>query len=113
MIKTVLITVVVLLALSGLCELLHLIRMLLCMPRGKSGVLTLIVLKSGIAAEQLNFASAQRLWLGDMYSSHIIAVDTYLDDTERENCRKTAGNDITFCDIETAAHIAESISGIF
>ena len=40
-------------------------------------------------------------------------VDTYLDKTERENCRKTAGNDITFCDIETAAHIAESISGVF
>lgn len=111
MIKTLLLIVVALLTVSGLCELLHLIRLSLFIKRGRKCVFTLVILRSGTALEQLSFAALQRRWLGELYSVHIIAVDSYIDDAERQLCLKNAGRDVTLCSAETAVHIAGCISG--
>lgn len=111
MIESVLLAIGIILAVSGLCELIHTIRLAFLIPKkGRRGIMV-IWLKSGIAAQQLKFADEQVLWYGNTYADHIIAVTSELSEEELNECRiLTADNDIILCPSETLAHVAECIS---
>lgn len=76
------------LALLGLTELLHMLKLLLIKPEKRAIVYSLIILHGDTPERQLLPAIEQRLWLGGDYCDHIIAVDiSSVDDGE---CRSLA-----------------------
>lgn len=111
MIETVLLAIGVILAVSGLCELIHTIRLFFIMPKkGRRGMM-IIWLKSGIAEQQIKFAQTQYAWYGDTYADHIIAVTSELCEEELDFCRNlTADKNIILCPSEALTHVAECIS---
>lgn len=111
MIETVLLAIGIILAVSGLCELIHTIRLAFLMPKKGSRGIIVIWLKSGIAAQQLRFADEQALWYGNTYADYVVAVTSELCEEELDTCRRlTADNDIILCPSEALSHIAECIS---
>ncbi len=111
MIKSVLIVVCVLLAVSGLCEFIHTIRVAFCIPKkGRRGVMV-VWLKPGICTQQIRFVSQQIEWYGSAYADHIIAVTSEVGDEELTECRAlTENTDIILCPQEVLAHIVGYIS---
>ncbi len=87
MIEYILIISAFVLAVSGLAELLHFLRLLLCRPKKQKNIYSLVLLKSGDAVNQLNFALAQQKWYGSFYADKIIAVNDGLSESELECCR--------------------------
>lgn len=111
MIETVLLAIGIIFAVSGLCDLIHTIRLAFIMPKkGRRGIV-LLWLKSGIAEQQIKFAMAQITWYGNTYADHIIAVTSELSDEELAECRSlTADNDIILCPIDALTHVADCIT---
>lgn len=111
MIESVLLVIGVLLAVSGLCEFIHTVRLLFILPKKCNKGINLLWLKKGKAISQLKFAYEQIRWYGNTYADHIIAVTSDLDQEELEECKKyTENSDIILCPSDVLSHIAECIS---
>ncbi len=112
MIKIVLMTVVILLAIAGLCELLHSIRLFFVLPERRYYNYSVIHLKCGKAVRQLRSAVIQQKWLGVCYSEYVVAVyDATLTDNELEICREVAKSaNAVLCPIKYVKEAIESIS---
>lgn len=90
-----------LLALFGLSELLHEIR--LCFAASPECLKPFLVLflKEKTAEEQLRFAVLQRKWYGDGYAEKIFAVCDGLTEETRETCRQICTeNRLILCSTE-------------
>ncbi|MBO5089397.1 MAG: hypothetical protein J6C27_00585 [Clostridia bacterium] len=72
--KLLLFLVFLLLSLFGLCEFLHLIRLIMIFPKRKMNATLVVVLKEETAIRQMMFAGEQLKWLGSKYADRIIIV---------------------------------------
>ena len=102
MIKAILLTAVALLAIAGLCEFLHSLRIFFILPERPYHNFGIVFLKNNKAVRQLKFAVEQRKWMGVHYCEHIVAVyDDGLEYSQLEMCRDMAGkNDVLICPIK-------------
>ncbi len=97
-----------LLSVYGICELIHTVRSKLLSLRGGNNNYCVILLKKGKAIGQLLYAKEQQLWNGKMFCTEIIAVDTDLEENEREECLVyAANNDISFIPADMLPHVLE------
>lgn len=112
MIKIILTTVLFLLAIGGLCELLHSVRMFFVLPKRRYYNYSVVYLKSGKAVQQLRSAVIQQKWHGVCYAEYVIGVyDATLTDSELKICREAAGScNALICPLEYIKDAIESIS---
>ena len=90
MIKIILIIHFGIMALLGLTEMFHAVKLIFISPDESAQSYSVIVLTAGCAAEQLRYAYEQRLWLGSAYADDIIAVVSNLDNDEISECTSFA-----------------------
>lgn len=100
MVKTILLTLLAVFAISGICELLYIVRMLFFMPKKRFNSYMFVVLQSENALKQLNFIWQKILWHGDIYANGIIAVADNLSADEKKQCSEYInGKNIFLCSI--------------
>lgn len=103
MVKAILLTVFVLFAVVGICEILYIIKMLFYYPGIRFNSYIIIVLKKESALKQLNYVWQKIKWHGDSFASGIIAVTDYIDDNELADCKKFIINkNVVLCDKNSA-----------
>lgn len=86
MVKGILIAALLVLAVSGICEIIHLIRLSLVSDGKKNTNYALVFLRNGRALCQLRYMYEQFLWQGNAYADTIIGIDYDLCDDERKLC---------------------------
>ena len=86
MVKGILIASLLVLAVAGICEIIHLIRLYLVSDGKKNINYALVFLRSGRAVNQLQFMYEQLLWQGGSYADTIIGIDYGLSEEERKLC---------------------------
>ena len=97
-IKTILTVIGFILAVIGLCELIHATRLTFLSPKIKKKSISVIWLKPDSAMEQIGFAAEQLCWQGNDYADYTLAVTDLLTEEELDGCRPTAnGRNIIFC----------------
>ena len=90
MIKYILILGGICFSMLGLAEFLHGLKAKILSP-GKKGVTYAVIFLNGDdPAGQIAFAAEQRIWLGNGYADHIIAVNSGLEENDYALCRETA-----------------------
>ena len=75
-----------LLAISGLCELIYIIKLFFLTPSKKPLCYIIVHLKENIALEQLIYSFEKIKWNGECYASQIIAITDDICDSERLLC---------------------------
>lgn len=111
LIKTVLLVCLVVLAVSGICEIIHSVRLILIRPSRRSGAVCVIWLKKGSAVSQLRFVCEQLRWWGKDFAEHIIAVSSDISGEELETCMKTAAESlVTLCPSDVLESVIASVS---
>ncbi len=111
MIKSVLLVCVAILAIIGLSEVIHIVRLLLASPKGAQKNYMILWLKVPCAAAQLRFAAAQRKWLGSGYAETVIAVTSGIESEKANELSRTFTDGFVFCPIEALQDILVSLSG--
>lgn len=86
MVKGLLISLVFILAVAGICEIIHLIRLYLVSDSQRNVNYSLVFLRKGRALNQLRYVYEQLLWQGGTYADAIIAIDCGLDEDELKAC---------------------------
>ena len=90
MIKYILILGGICFSMLGLAEFLHGLKAKI-LSSGKRGVTYAVIFLTGDNPEgQITFAAEQRIWLGNGYADHIIAVNAGLGEDEDKNCKEAA-----------------------
>lgn len=110
MIKIILIILLGIMALLGLTEMFHAVKLIFISPDESAAAYSVIVLSPGYAVEQLRYAYEQRLWLGSAYADDIIAVVSRLDSDEISECESFAeSRDIMLCKDDINEKIAGNV----
>ncbi len=86
MVKGILISCVFLLAVAGVCEIIHLMRLYFVSDKKRNVNYSLVFLRKNRALNQLRYLYEQLLWQGGTYADVVIAVDRELDEDERKAC---------------------------
>ncbi len=86
MVKGILISCVFLLAVAGMCEVIHLIRLYFVSDKQRNFNYSLVFLRKNRALNQLRYLYEQLVWQGGTYADTIIAIDRELDEDERKAC---------------------------
>lgn len=111
MIKGVLICITVLLAVSGLCDIIHTIRSWVFSSKRPRNNYSIIYLKCGDAVSQLKFVNEQYRWYGTDFAEYIIAIT---DDVSNEELKQLEqafdGNEYIFCPSVALPNVLRSIS---
>ena len=108
MIKTVLITAALILAILGLCEVMHAVRLLLLAPKRLPGAVTVVNLCGEEPLRQLHYAGAAISWSDSIAGNVRLAVCELPPGKQREECRRAAERyDITLCSAEQLAKFFE------
>ena len=89
MLKYILIALCLIFALFGLSEFLHLLK-LKFISGNKAATYSLLLLSDNMPDRQIAYAGEQRLWHGNAYADHIIAVNAGISDKDDRLCRDTA-----------------------
>ena len=111
MVKTILLLAFFLLAVSGLCELIHFFTLLVTSTGKPNKTFMVIMLKKGTAFEQLRFVRLQKRWLGDKYAEKIVAICPQTDENEYNSCKMLCDmNDILLCPFEALDNVLQSLS---
>ncbi len=111
MLKLLFIATVMILALLGLSELIHIIHALCIKPKGKRRIITVVVLEENKAVEDLYFAAVQSAWFGKTFCEYRIAVYDSLDTETYNICKNIADKyDFIFCPREVLDHIITTLS---
>lgn len=107
MVKTVLLILLIIFAVSGICEFIYFIKMLFYFPGKRFKTYTFVMLESGYALCQLEYLWQKIRWNGDSFSNGIIATDDSLETKEILSCAEYAKNkNIIICSQnELSAHI--------
>ncbi len=93
--KFLLFFIVLVFALLGLSEFLHILKLKTILPKGNPNVRVVVTLSEETAIKQLEFVCEQYLWLGVKYADEIIALAYDLSDETCFECEKFAKlNDI-------------------
>ncbi len=86
MVKGFLMATLLVLAVAGICEIIHLIRLYFASDGKKNINYALVFLRNGRALYQLQYMYEQLLWQGNGYADTIIGVDYDLSEDERKLC---------------------------
>ena len=92
MVKTVLLIVLLLFAISGICEFIYLLRMLLFFPGKQFDNYILVELQPNFSVKQLNFLWQKIRWHGNAYACGIIATTDKLSTGEIKKCNSFIKN---------------------
>lgn len=98
------------LAIGGLCEGMHAIRLFGIMNPKKNPMICVVPLKSEMSASQLNFAAEQQNWLGEDFAKYIIALTDGIEDKELECCKLAADDKgIILCSSNELSRIIKNL----
>ena len=88
--KFLLFFVCILLAIFGLCEILHNFKLWLIFPKRDINSTLVVFLNEQTATEQMVFVGEQFLWLGQKFANRVIAVAENFSDQTLSDCHKLA-----------------------
>lgn len=88
--KLLLFFLFLLLAIFGLCEFLHLIKLLLVFPKREMNSTLVVMLREETAIKQTVFAVEQLKWLGNKYADRVIIVAENLSTDTLHECERLA-----------------------
>lgn len=91
-IEGILITLGIILAIGGLCESIHAIKLIGIMNSKKNPMVSLLVLKPKSAVLQLSFAAEQQNWLGEDFAKYVVALTDGIASDELEECKLVASD---------------------
>lgn len=98
MVKTLLLILLLIFAVSGLCEFIYFVKMLFYFPGKRVKTYTFVRLESGYALRQLEFLWQKIRWNGDSFSNGIIAMSENLETKEVMCCTEyIKGKNIILC----------------
>lgn len=110
-IKGILITAGIFLAIWGLSELIHTLRLAAIFKKGRAKLLSVIFLKPESAVLQLMFAAEQKNWMGGDFAEYIIGVTDGLSDDELEECKAVAEKrGIILCKKSELIRVSENLT---
>ena len=110
-IEAILIAIGVILAVFGLSELLHTVRLALTLKKKEVKLLSVIFLKSGDAVSQLCFAAEQRNWLGGDFAEYVVAVTDDITNGELTECKEFAEKSgFVLCRKSELLRVAENLT---
>lgn len=99
MIKTLLLIILIVFAVSGICEFIYALRLLFFRPKKPFKNYILIFLSDKYALKQLMFIWQKILWHGDNFGSGIVAITDDIDTKEILQCQEFAkGKNILLCE---------------
>jgi len=109
--EAILIAIGVILAVFGLSELLHTIRLAFIFKEKKSKLLSIVFLKPGSAMSQLCFAAEQHNWLGGDFADYVLAVTDNISDDELSECKELAQKrGLVLCRKAELLRVAENLT---
>ena len=88
--KIVFLVVVLLFAIFGLSEFLHILKLKIIFPKKNLNSHVVVNLQNGIAEKQLFFVCEQMRWYGKNYADFIIPIVSNLDEESYINCKQIA-----------------------
>ncbi len=88
--KFLLFFVTVIFALLGISEFLHILKIRLILPKGKTNTRLFINLKEETALKQITFVGEQYIWLGRKYADAVFAVGSDLSEETFIECEVIA-----------------------
>lgn len=101
-VKSIVLIFLMLLIVSGICEIIYIIKMLINYPGTRVENYSIIILRKNYALKQLNYIWQKIKWYGDSYSFGVIALTDALDNNEKSICSKYAfGKNITLCNTDS------------
>ena len=110
MVKGILTVLIILFAVSGLCEFIHSVRLFFILPEKERSSLCVIRLQQGKAVQQLRFVLHQSHWLGSLYADKVVAISDGIESEELDVCKNLIeSSDIVLCSSETFEYIVENI----
>ncbi|MBP3706341.1 MAG: hypothetical protein J6J13_03715 [Clostridia bacterium] len=111
MIKGALIVILILLSISGICDIVHTIRMWIFAPKRPYNNICVIFLRENQANSQLRFIREQYRWYGNDFAEHIIAVTDDLSEEENNQCKNQFDNsEIIFSTNKAIPNIMRSLT---
>lgn len=111
MIKGIFAVIILLFAVSGICELIHSLKVFSLSQKDGNFNYCVVWLKSGFALEQLMYVNEQRSWHGHRYCESVLAVDTELDESEHNLCLEFARNhDVILVSEDMLTHVLKQLS---
>ncbi len=84
----VLLAVFTIFAISGICEFIYILRLMICFPGTRIQNYSFVVLQKGFAIKELVFLWQKIKWQGDEFASGIVAITDNLDCVELSECEK-------------------------
>lgn len=109
-IEGIFISLGVVLAILGLCELLHTIHLATFFKKREVRLLSVIFLKPEQSVSQLMFATEQQRWLGSDFAEYIVGITDDLSEEELNNCKLLASkNAIILCSKEMLSRVTENL----
>lgn len=110
-IEAILIAAGVILAVFGLSELLHTVRLAFIFKKKEVKLLSVVFLKPESAVAQLCFAAEQRKWHGGDFAEYVVAVTDDITDEELIECKEIARKDgILLCQKSELLRVAENLT---
>lgn len=110
-IEAILITAGMILAVFGLGELLHTLRLAFIFKKKEVKLLSVVFLRQGGAVSQLCFAAEQKNWLDGDFAEYVVAVTDGLSDDELAECREIAEqNGFVLCRKSELLRVAENLT---
>lgn len=88
--QTVVFLVVLVFAVLGFSEFLHIIKSFLNSKGAKTGTTLIVDLKDGIAENQVIYVCENLVWYGKRYADNVVFKTNKIDEKTRENCRYIA-----------------------
>lgn len=92
MVKAVLLILLLIFAVSGLCEFIYFIKLLFYFPGKRFKTYTLVNLESGYALQQLEYLWQKICWNGDGFSNGVMAIADALETKEIISCTEYIKN---------------------
>lgn len=88
--KTVAFLIILVFAVFGFSEFLHIIKSLFNCKKAKTGTALVVDLKDGIAEKQVIYVCENLVWYGKRQADRVVFKTDNIDEKTRENCRNIA-----------------------
>lgn len=110
MVKGVLICIVLLLAISGLCDIIHNIRSWVLSSKKPRNTISVVYLREDSAFSQLKYIAEQHHWYGTDFAEYYIAITDELSYKEIENYENNfAKYGFIFCPSAVVSNVLKSL----
>ena len=99
MIKAIFLTLAIIFAVLGLCDVIYAVKSALLFPDTKTRSYLVFNLKKGYGLQQLRYFSQKKRWYGSEFCDKIVALNDDLDFVENSSCENyIAPDDVVVCD---------------